>query len=184
METLVTLELAENQWENAERRLQQMLAAGISMPFCYSRLAELYAGKNDLVGAIGYAEQALASGPVELDILVLLSDCLEKTGRIEKAEAVLSALPGSGCGGGGAHVLLAEFWLRHGKSLPQALEAFKSASRQDPGNLRWPLRIAQTCLAQNRHKEGRDLLEKILCTPDLPADLRQEAEKNFSFYGK
>jgi tetratricopeptide (TPR) repeat protein len=183
LETLVSLDLMEEQPAKAEARLNEMLSAEISTTFCFSRLAQIYAGKNDVEAAIAYGEQALASGPVEIDIIVLQSSFLEKAGQIAEAEAILLTLPSGGCGGG-AHYLLAEFWLRHGKSLNQALEAFKSESRQDPTNLRWPLRIAQTYFALKWNKDGQALVQKILETPGLQADLRQEAEQILSFYGK
>lgn len=183
LETLVTVDLLEKQFSKAESRLRKMLSDGISPTFCLSRLAQLAAGKNNVAAAIEFGEQALASGPVEMEILILLSTLLEKSGRIAEAESVLSALPSGGCGGG-AHYLLAEFWLRHNKSLNQALESFKSISRQEPTNLRWPLRMAHTYFALKWNKDGQVLLNKILAAPDLHADLRKDAEEILSIYGK
>ncbi len=183
METLVSLDLASRNLPAAETRLQSMLSAGIAPAFCYSRLAMICAGRDDEAAAVSYGEKALAAGPVDMETLVLQASLLEKDGRLEETEALLASLPGGGCGGG-AHVLLAEYWLRQGKSLEKALESFKGTSRQDPGNLRWPLRIAQTYLALGWHKEGQAMMKKVLSVPDLDDILRQEAEEILDFYGK
>lgn len=183
MESLVSLDIASRNLPSAESRLQAMLSAELAPSFCYSRLAMISAGKDDEASAIEYGKKALASGPVDMETLVLQASLLEKTGNLAEAEALLASLPAGGCGGG-AHVLLAEFWLRQGKSLKKALESFKGSSRQDPENLRWPMRIAQTYLALGWHKDGQAMMKKVLSAPGLDKNLKQEAEEIVNFYGK
>ena len=79
-------------------------------------------------------------------------------------------LPGGGCSGGPA-LPLAEFWLRHGKNLDKALEAFKGALRQEPSNPRWLLRVAEVYLARGWKKEGEHILCKLLADADLDPEL-------------
>jgi len=88
-------------------------------------------------------------------------------------------LPSAGCGGG-AHPLLAEFWLRHGKNLDRALESFKGALRNELDNPRWLLRIAQVYIAKGWNKEAAKQIEALLArgglSPELDAEVQAAAE--------
>ncbi|WP_432821568.1 tetratricopeptide repeat protein [Trichloromonas sp.] len=183
METLVSLDLSARKLPAAESRLHSMLSSAIAPAFCCSRLAMISAAKGDEASAIRFGEQAIAAGAVDMETLVLQSSLLEKGGRLDEAERLLATLPGGGCGGG-AHVLLAEFWLRQGKSLKKALESFKGTSRQDMENPRWPMRIAQTYLALGWRKDGQAMMKKVLLIPGLDDILRQEAEEILESLGK
>jgi len=183
LETLVRLDLLEQQPALAKQHLETMLAGNLASAFCHGRLAMLSAAEGDEATAIAHGEHALEYGSIDLETLLLLSSLYEKAGRLTEAENLLGNLPSVGCGGA-PHVLLAEFWLRQGKLLNKALESFKVASRQEPQNPRWPLRIAQACLALGWHQDGLPLLERLLATPQLDPALRQEAQEIYSFYGK
>ncbi len=82
-------------------------------------------------------------------------------------------MPAGGCGGG-AHPMLAEFWLRRGQNLNKALESFKGALRQERDNPRWLLRIAQVYLAKGWRKEASEQIERLMRQKDLPEQIRVE----------
>lgn len=175
LDALVRLELSMDRGEQVERRLQQMLAQGLSAPFCCARLAELAVSRGDFEAALPLVQQALEGGSQEPETLLLASTLLEREGRLPEAEALLSRLGGGGCSGGG-NIHQAEFWLRHSKNLDKALEAFKSAARQDQDQPRWRLRMAQTYLARGWKKEGVPMLRQVLEDERLEESLRQEGK--------
>jgi len=183
LDALVGLELSEGQTEKAARRLCDLLDQGVATGFCHAGLAAILAGEGDPEQALIHGEKALAQGHVSPDTIFLVASLLEKDGRVEEAEHLLMRIPGGGCSGG-ANVYLAEFWLRQGKNLQQALEGFKGALRQDNGNPRWALRIAQTYLALGWTRDGRSLLEKTLSDPNFDPALRREAEASMASIGK
>lgn len=183
LELLVRLDLAEGRVEQAEGRLQGMLAADLASAFCLVHLALIAAQRGDEPAALAHGERALQSGALDVESLLLLSALFEKAGRLDQAERLLTSLPTGGCGGS-AHPLLAEFWLRHGRSLEKALESFKAAGRQEPENPRWAVRVAQVYARLGWLREGRELLENVLSTSDIDGTLRQEAEEILAFCGK
>lgn len=174
LDALLTLELDHGWGEDAELRLQQLLATGAAPVLCYERLALLRYRKGDLQAAAELGQQALVKGSSEPQTILLTAQLLEAAGNLQGAEAVLQRLQGGGCGGGGP-VALAEFWLRHNRQLDKALESFKSAFRQENDNPRWALRIGQVYLAKGWKKEGLPLVQAALKDPKLGPDLQQEA---------
>lgn len=179
LDALLTLELEHGWSEEAELRLQQLLATGEAPVLCYERLALLRYRKGDLQGAAELGQQALVKGSSEPQTILLTAHLLEAAGNLQGAEAVLQRLQGGGCGGGGP-VALAEFWLRHNRQLDKALESFKSAFRQENDNPRWALRIGQVYLAKGWKKEGLPLVQAALKDPKLGPDLQQEAEADLT----
>lgn len=179
LDALLTLEL-DNGWaEDAEIRLQQLLAAGPAPVLCYERLAQLRYRKGDLQAAVELGQQAIAQGSSEPQTILLTAHLLEAAGNLNGAEAILQRLQGGGCSGGGP-VALAEFWLRHNRQLDKALESFKSAFRQDNDNPRWALRIGQVYLAKGWKKEGLPLLQAALNDPKLGHELQREGEADLA----
>ncbi|PLX82497.1 MAG: hypothetical protein C0616_02475 [Desulfuromonas sp.] len=168
----------EGDLKRARKRLTSMREAGITLGFTFGRLAQIEAGEGNSQQALELALQAIQHPDVDGDTMVLCAYLLEAAERLDEAEALLARLPGvGGCGGGGhVHPLLAEFWLRHDKELDRALEAFKGAIRQQPDNLRWNMRVAQTYLARGWKKEGLQDLKRLLQHPELPAQLREDGE--------
>jgi tetratricopeptide (TPR) repeat protein len=175
LEALIALQMANGQAAEAEQRLEAMLASKEAPAFCHTRLAFLAAARGDRVKTLEHGRKALSLGIAEAELLLLLASILEKDGSLAEAEHLLSRLPGGGgCGGGTVGVHLAEFWMRHDMHLDRSLEAFKGAARAEPGNPRWPLRVAQAYLRRGWKKEGLALLEKVLMAPELDAALYQE----------
>ncbi|MBE0599034.1 MAG: hypothetical protein IH614_17410 [Desulfuromonadales bacterium] len=172
-ETLVNLELALGLDAAAEQRLRQLLAAGGDPAFCHGRLASILARRGDLAAALESAQVAIGSGN-DGETLHLAAMLFERNGQLAEAEDCLARLSSPGCGS--HNLFLAEFWLRQGQHPDRALEAFKAGLRQEPGNPRWTLRIAQAYLALGWRREGMKILEKALAAPDLTADLRREGE--------
>lgn len=181
LDALITLEV-ENGWEQeAEQRLQQLLAKGSAPVICLERLALLRYRKGDFSAAADLGEQALAQGSRDHQTILLTAHLQEKSGNLNAAEAILARLEGGGgCGGGGGPVALAEFWLRHNRNLDKALESFKAAFRQEGDNPRWALRIGQVYLAKGWKKEGLPLLQAALNDPKLASELQQECEADLT----
>lgn len=178
METLITLEISSGQETAAQQRLEKMLRSD-TVPafwaFCHGCLATLCARRGDFDAALQHGQMAIEAGSREPELILLVASLLEQVGRLDDAESLLQTLPGGGCSGG-ISVPLAEFWLRQERNLTKVLEAFKGALRQEPGQSRWALRIAQTYLARGWKKDGIALLEKVLADPHLDTDLRREGE--------
>lgn len=172
-ETLVNLELSMGLDEAAEQRLRKMLADGFPPAFCHGRLALIQARHGDLAAALETALTAIRAG-ADVETYSLAANLLERAGRLDEAEACLARLASPGCGS--QNLPLAEFWLRRGRHLDRALEAFKAGVRQEPENPRWRLRIAQAYLGLGWRREGVPLLEKALAAPGLDPDLRREGE--------
>lgn len=182
-ETLVRLDFLENRLIETEARIKHMLSANLVPAFCHGCLARLRAAEGNLPEALTHGEEALREGPAEMEVLLLTASLYERSGRLTEAEGMLKRLPSSGCGGA-SHVLLAEFWLRHGQSLNKTLESFRAEASLDPANPRWPLRMAQACAALGRLGEGRPWLERLPAVDELDPDLREEARKTLTIYGK
>lgn len=173
-ETLVMLELAENKESSAETRLKQMLSRNMAPAFCHANLARIMIRRGDKQAALAHGQQAIAASDTSPETLLLTASLLEQNGQPDAAEKVLMLLPGGGCSGG-PNLPLAELWLRYGKNLDKALEAFKAALRSEPDNPRWLVRVAQVYLARGWKKEAIALLEKILAVASLDPALRSEA---------
>jgi tetratricopeptide (TPR) repeat protein len=173
LETAVNLELAADRVDAAEKRVRGMIETGIALPFCHGRLALIMAHRGDMEGALRHGFDALSHGAADRDTILLIASILEKAGRLAETENLLARLSGGGCGGS-VNIPLAEFRLRHGENLDKALDDFKGAAREEPGNPRWPMRIAQVYLRKGWKKEGRALLEKTLADPGLDPVLREE----------
>ncbi len=174
LESLVMLDRAEKKLDAAEKRLQGMLDLGINPGYCHGELAALYATRGLADKSLAHCERAIASGSAAPEIRVLLASLLEQQGDLEGAERQLGALSGSGCSGS-ANIALAEFWLRHDKSVAKALEAFKGACRKEPGNPYWVFRIAQAYLALGWKKEGLPMLKTVVDHPELDPHYGEEA---------
>ncbi len=174
LETLVSLGPDEKTALALEERLLTMVQQGAAPVFAHGQLAVLQARRGELDGALEHGLQAVAAGWAEPATVHMVASLLERRGRIDEAETLWGKLGTGGCSG--FNPALAEFWLRHGKHLGKALEAFKGALRQEPNNPRWALRIGQVYLAQGWRKEGLHLVQRALTDPDLPLELRQEGE--------
>jgi hypothetical protein len=175
LEAMINLQMASGQTAEAGKRLLTLLDSGEAPAFCHARLAYLAAARGETDQALEHGRQALNFGAVEAELLLLLASLLEHRGALTEAEHLLSRLPGKGgCSGGTVSTHLAEFWMRHGMHLDRSLEAFKGATRSEPDNPRWPLRIAQTYLRRGWKKEGLALLEKVLTAPELDPELYRE----------
>ncbi len=174
-ETLVALLISLGDAEAALSHLQLLLSKGQDPAFCHVQLALVRLQKQQPELALGHARQAVAIGVLAPDFLQMTASLLEQAGEMEEAEAVLTPLPGGGCGGG-LSLPLAEFLLRQERDLARILDTFNAACQQDPQNPRWQLRVAQTYMARNWCKEGLVILNKVVGDPQLDPELRQEAE--------
>lgn len=174
MEAFVRVLLAGGQDQEAEKTLATMLERGVAPGFSHGQMMIVCARRGDLEAALQHGLISVNHG-CEGDTILAAASLLEKAGRTAEVEALLGKLPSGGCSGINVH--LAEFSLRHGINIDKALESFKGALRQDPGNPRWPLRIAQAYLAKGWKKEGLSLLAKTLTDPTLDAILREEGSR-------
>ncbi|MEJ2470119.1 MAG: hypothetical protein P8Y91_04685 [Desulfuromonadales bacterium] len=172
-ETLCEVLLASGQEEQLQSTLKKFLNEGRFSGYCWSRLAQLHAQRGELEPALAAGLKALDEQVTDPSLLVLCAQLLERTERYADAEALLRRLPAGGCGGG-AHPLLAEFWLRRQIHLDRALESFKGALRQEPDNPRWLLRIAQVYLAKGWRKEAAEQIEGLMRRSGLPTTLDDE----------
>lgn len=172
-ETLVLLELSVNKEGSAETRLQRMLALNMAPAFCHAKLARILARRGEKQAALEHGQQAMAAGDASVETLLLTATLMEQNGQQDAAERLLLRLPAGSCAGVPA-LPLAEFWLRYGKNLDKALEAFKAALRSEPDNPRWLMRVAQVYLARGWKKEAIALLEKVLASSGLEHGLRSE----------
>ena len=176
LSALVDLFVANNRLKDAEQLLRRTLREERFPVYCQANLAQLVARRGDEKEALALATSALDAGYLDPTIIQICASLLEKQERFDEAEAVLCKLQGGGGCAGGAHPLLAEFWLRRNKNLDQALEAFKGALRQEQDNPRWLLRIGQTYAARGWKNEARGQLERLLGHPALTDELRREAQ--------
>ncbi|MCM2264646.1 MAG: hypothetical protein NDI73_05575 [Desulfuromonadales bacterium] len=172
-DALVTLLAVTRRHGELEVLLRQALAEGRFAGYCWARLAQLEAGRGNVAAALEAGNLALAEGELDLATVLMCAELQEREGRHAEAEALFSRLPSGGCGGG-AHPLLAEFWLRHGKNLDRALESFKGALRHELDNPRWLLRIAQVYIAKGWKKDAVGPIESLLQRGGLPDELAAE----------
>lgn len=175
LSTTVDLLVGSGHLDTVEQLLRKGLAEGRFQTYCQANLAQVMAHRGDEETALEFAGQALAAGSADPATVQLCAKILEQRERFAEAEAMLGRLPASGCGGG-AHPLLAEFWLRRNKNLDQALEIFKGTLRQDSDNPRWLLRIAQTDLARGWRNEAAEQLDRLLAHVGLTDELRVEVQ--------
>lgn len=174
-DSLVALLIAGKRRDELERVLRNAVEEKHFAGYCWARLAQLEAGRGHVDAALAAGGQAFAAGEDDPATVVLCAGLLEQTGRLDEAEVLLARLPSGGCGGG-AHPLMAEFWLRHGRNLDRALESFKGAMRHELDNPRWLLRIAQVYLAKGWKKEAARQIEALLARGGMAADLAAEVQ--------
>jgi tetratricopeptide (TPR) repeat protein len=172
-DALVTLLAVTRRQDELEQLLRQALDDGRFVGYCWARLAQLEAGRGNVAAALEAGGQALAEGELDPATVVMCAELEERLGRHAEAETWFARLPSGGCGGG-AHPVLAEFWLRHGKNLDRALESFKGALRHELDNPRWLLRIAQVYIAKGWKKDAVGPIESLLARGGLPEELAGE----------
>lgn len=173
--TLIDLHVGQKNYAAADNLLSQMLRADCLPEYCHARFAHISQAQGDSVKAFGHATEALNRGNKDPELMVFVARTLEAQGRIDEAEAVLSAIPvGGGCSGG-ANVELADFWLRHKKNLQKSLEMFKNAAKGDPTNPLWGYHIARVYLALGWKKEGRQILQTFVDADSIDGSLRDNA---------
>jgi tetratricopeptide (TPR) repeat protein len=174
-DTLADVLIAAGQIGELEKSLKLNLAAERFVGYCWARLADLHVQRRELEPALAAGLKALDEGILDPGLITLCAQLLEQKERFDEAEALLTRMPTGGCGGG-AHPILAEFWLRRQKNLNQALESFKGAMRQERDNPRWLLRIAQVYLAKGWRKEAAEQIERLIQQRDLPEEIRAEVK--------
>lgn len=172
-DALVEVLAATGRIDELEQALKQSLAARRFVGYSWARLAELHTQRRELEPALAAGLKAIDEGITDPGTISLCARLQEQAERFDEAEALLTRMPGGGCGGG-AHPLLAEFWLRRGKELDRALESFKGAMRQERDNPRWLLRISQVYLAKGWHKEASEQVQRLMNQGELPEDFRAE----------
>jgi tetratricopeptide (TPR) repeat protein len=177
LETLIDLEIAGGKESAARKRLESILEQGGEPAFCHGALANVFARLGDPAKALQHGLEAVAAGNTDPRILLLTALLQEKLGNADEAEGILQRITGGGGCSGGVSIPLAEFWLRQGKNLDKALEAFKGALRQGSDQSRWAMRIAQTYIAKGWKKEGMKLLKNALADRDLESELQREGTK-------
>ncbi len=174
-DTLADVLIAAGQIAELEKSLKLNLAAERFVGYCWARLAEIHVQRRELELALAAGLKALDDGILDPGLITLCAQLLEQKERFDEAEALLTRMPTGGCGGG-AHPMLAEFWLRRQKNLNQALESFKGAMRQERDNPRWLLRIAQVYLAKGWRKEAAEQVERLIQQRDLSEEIRAEVK--------
>lgn len=172
-DALITLLAVTRRHAELETLLRETLAEGRFAGYCWARLAQIEAGRGNVDAAVAACAAALAEGEIDPATIAHCAQLQESAGRQVEAETLLTRLPSGGCGGG-AHPLLAEFWLRHGQHLDRALESFKSVLRHEPDNPRWLLRIAQVYIAKGWRKDAVGPIESLLARGGLPEELAEE----------
>jgi tetratricopeptide (TPR) repeat protein len=174
-DALVDVLVATGRIDELESALKLNLTVERFVGYSWARLAELHAQRRELEPALAAGLKALDEGVVDPGLISLCAQLLEQAERFDEAEALLMRMPSGGCGGG-AHPLLAEFWLRRGKNFDQALESFKGAMRQERDNPRWLLRISQVYLAKGWRKEASEQVQRLMSQGDLPEEIRAEVK--------
>lgn len=174
-DALVEALLATGRIGELEKSLKQNLAAERFIGYSWARLAELHARRQEPEPALAAGLKAIEEGIMDSGLYTLCAQLLEQAERFDEAEALLKRLPGGGCGGG-AHPLLAEFWIRRGQHYDRALESFKGAMRQERDNPRWLLRISQVYLAKGWRKEAAEQIELLMSQGGLPEQIRAEVK--------
>lgn len=174
--------LAANQLDDAEILIQQGFDQGLDEGLLFGRLAEVHARRNESGRALETAQQALAAGECDSRTIMLAASLFEQNGRLAEAESLLQRLGAGGGCGGGVNIALADFWVRHGRELQRALDTFNKALQQEPDNPVYLLRVAQIYLGRNWQREARPLLDRLLHSPNVTPELREEAQRLLSSY--
>ncbi len=174
-EALTEILITEGHSDELQKSLKQNIAEERFVGYCWARLAELHAQRGELEPALAAGLEAIDQGVNDPGLIMLCSQLLERAERFAEAEALLMRMPGGGCGGG-VHPMLAEYWLRRGQNLNQALESFKGAMRQETDNPRWLLRIAQVYLAKGWKKEASEQIERLMKQGGLPDQISAEVQ--------
>lgn len=173
-DSLTQVLVAMNKVGDLEKLLKQSLAEERFVALCWTRLAELHAHRREFEPALAAGMKAIDEGVNDPNLIVLCAQILESMERYDEAEAILMRLPSGGCGGG-AHPMLAEYWLRRGKNHNKALESFKGALRQERDNPRWLLRIAQVYVAKGWKKEAAEQIQRLMQQGNnIPEQIRRE----------
>ncbi|TYP00335.1 tetratricopeptide repeat protein [Geothermobacter ehrlichii] len=154
------------------QRLERLADNSRMAGFAAQLLARLAWQEKRPDDVLRWGERALQAGEAQAELLQMLANLLEERGEEKRAESLLAKLPVIGCGGT-VHPLLAEFWLRRDRNLDRALESFKAAGRQDPGNPRWPLRIAEVYIRRGWKKEARQILASLTAAANLSPEMKQ-----------
>ena len=162
--------------------LKESIAQDRFVGYSWARLAEFHAQRQEAELALAAGLKALEQGLQDANIIGLCAQLLERAERFDEAESLYKRLKAGGCGGG-AHPLLAEFWLRRGTNLDQALESFKGALRHEQNNPRWSLRIAQVYLAKGWQKQAKQQFEVLMERGDLSEALRKELFETVQKHG-
>ncbi|MCK4503148.1 MAG: hypothetical protein KAU22_08935 [Desulfuromonadales bacterium] len=174
VESLVTVFIANDEYQLAQELLHQTLEQGGNPAFCHAQLTFLHLQQDNYPESAEHARQALLAGNTETQFILLAAMVLEHIGAVDETERVLKMVPATGCGGA-TSLPLAEFWLRHNQHLGEILDTFNAACREEPDNPRWQLRVAQTYLARKWDKDGIKLLRKVVADPRLEPELAEEA---------
>jgi len=174
-DALTEVLITEGRSDELEKSLKQNISEERFVGYCWAKLAELHAQRGALEPALAAGLEAIDEGVTDPGLIILCSQLLERAERYDEAEALLMRMPGGGCGGG-VHPMLAEYWLRRGQNLDQALESFKGAMRQETDNPRWLLRIAQVYLAKGWKKEASAQIERLMTQGGLPDQIRAEVQ--------
>lgn len=173
-EALVLFLVAMEDHDQALELILQMLLEERDEAFCHAQLASLYHVKQDDNFALKHGLEAIKAGHNDPNITLLTATLLEKNNELIQAEALYAQiLNGDGEGMG---LCLAEFLLRQQRELNKVLDTFNTASRQEPDNPRWQLRIAQTQIARGSKKKGLELLTTVLNDQHLSEVLRNEGQ--------
>ncbi|AJF06656.1 tetratricopeptide repeat protein [Geoalkalibacter subterraneus] len=179
--SLIALHWRNGEHDEVETLAHQGIESGIAAGFCLGRMAALRLSQERLEEALEFGRRAMSQGAVDLETTLVTAAALEKSGRLDEAENVLASISTGGCGGGRqVSPYLAEFWLRHGRNMDKAIDAFNQAARTEPGNPRWIFRVGEAYLAKGWKKEGRTLLERALLQPSLDPQLAAQGKKYLS----
>ncbi len=174
VETLVLLLVGMKENDQALELILQMLLEDRDGAFCHAQLASLYHIQHDVDLALKHSLEAIDAGHDDPNITLLAASLLEQNDQLEQAESLYAKIldrDGEGIG-----LYLAEFLLRQKRELNKVLDTFSTASLQEPDNLRWKLRIAQTQIARGSKKKGVDLLRAVMTDQGLSNMLREEGK--------
>ncbi|HMB16687.1 MAG TPA: tetratricopeptide repeat protein [Pelovirga sp.] len=150
----------------------------------HALLVSIHSQGQDWPAAVIHVRHCLQKGYSEPAFIALAAAVMEQVGELAEAEDLLKRLPaGGGCKGSSTNLQLAEFYLRHERELEKAFSSFNAAVKQDPGNPRWRLRLAQTCFARQWHNDGMQLLRQLGDTSTLTPEMAAEVERMLAHFG-
>jgi tetratricopeptide (TPR) repeat protein len=121
---------------------------------------------GDLAGAAEILERASALVPEDRELLLLLCDAYNKSGRGDRAAEALERIVASYGGRrskelGDIHRRLGEAYLTQGVA-ERAKEEFEKAFRIEPGNVRVIARLAEVCLSTGDAKRAQQLYSSLI----------------------